>query len=227
MSGPDRDNFFDSGIFDRLFSDFQPAKPLWPLYGRLAVWLVLALGLVAVGISTHRADLPQKLGSASYLLELMTFIAMGTGAAVLALRAAIPGREPGLGELALLSMVAMVAIALISSEPSPEGVSLAQFVREGVPCLVFTGIFATLPWLSLFWAVRRGAPIAVGSAGTLTGVAAFSFALAIGRLRCPIQYSPHFLIWHMLPALLGVLLSFFAGAAWLGRHRPRWAARTR
>jgi len=226
MDAPQTDNIHYDALVERLFPDFQPAKPVWPVHTRLAIWLMLELGILLAGLATHRADLSQKLQSAQYLLELGVFIAMGTMAAVLALKTAIPGREATRNELVMLSTVALAAIALISCEPS-HNTPLAEFIYAGVPCAVFTGIFATLPWLGLFWAVRRGAPLALQTAGALIGVAAFAFAFAVGRLRCPIEDSLHFLIWHMLPGFLGVLLSILAGISWLRRKRSALQPRTR
>jgi len=219
MAAPPTNDVRYDAMVERLFPNFQPAKPVWPVTARLAVWLTLELAILLVALATHRADLPQKLRSTKYLLELALFMGMGTGAAVLALKTAIPGREVKRNELALLSAAALTAITLISWEPSFDNASLAEFMRKGIPCGLFTGIFAALPWLGLFWAVRRGAPLALRPAGALIGVAAFSFALAVGRLRCPIEDSLHFLTWHMLPSVVGVLLSIFVGIAWLRRRR--------
>src|SRR5262249_33287888 len=152
------------------------------------------------------------------LLELVVFITLGVSAAALALKSAIPGREPGRQELALISGVAISAIILISCEPSVRAASLATFMRAGIQCTMFTATVAALPWLALFWAVRRGVPLATSSSGALIGVAAFSFALAIGRLCCPIEDSVHFLIWHMLPGAVGLLISISAASAWLRRR---------
>jgi hypothetical protein len=227
MAAPETNEIRYDSMVDRLFPNFEPAKPMWRVHTRLALWLTLELAILFIGLATPRADLPQKLHSARYLLELSLFIVMGTGAAVLALRTAIPGGEARRNELVLLAAVALSAIALISCEPSFDSASLAQFVRAGIPCALFTSIFAALPWLVLFWAVRRGAPLALRSAGGLIGAAAFSFAFAVGRLRCPIEDSLHFLTWHMLPGVVGVLLSISVADGWLRRRRLALVPRIR
>ena len=227
MAAPQTDNIHYDALVERLFPNFQPAKQVWPVHTRLAIWLMLELGILLAGLATHRSDLSQKLQSTQYLLELGVFIAMGTVAAVLALKTAIPGREAERKELALLTIMALAAITLISCEPSSDSASLSQFIHVGIKCALFTGMFAALPWIGLFWAVRRGAPLALQTAGALIGVAAFAFAFAIGRLRCPIEDSLHFLIWHMLPGFLGMLLSILAGMGWLRRKRSAPLPRTR
>jgi hypothetical protein len=55
---------------ERLFPDFQPAKSLWPVHKRLALWLALELAIVLTGLAEHRPDLPQRLRSIQCLLEL-------------------------------------------------------------------------------------------------------------------------------------------------------------
>lgn len=226
MDAPQTDGVRYDILVDRLLENFQPTKQVWPVRTRLAIWLALEIGIVLVGVATHRADLSQKLQSMQYLSELTTFIVMGTLAATLALKTAIPGREATGMELLLLSMLAVTATALISCEAWHNITSLAEFIRAGIKCALFTTMFAALPWLGLFWAVRRGAPLALRTAGALTGAAAFSFAIAVGRLRCPIEDSLHFLTWHILPGFLGVLLSMLASVAWL-RRRSAMLPRTR
>jgi hypothetical protein len=204
-------------MVERLFPDFQPAKPLWPVHKRLALWLALELAIVLAGLAEHRPDLPQRLRSIQYLLELGAFVVMGTGAAVLALRSAIPAREPNRSQLSPIVLVALIAIGLIAWGPSIVHVSLAQFIRAGIHCTIFTTTVAMVPWIGLFWAVRRGAPLAPRLASGLIGVGAFSFAFVLGRLCCPIEDSFHFLIWHIAPGVAGVLLSISAASAWLKR----------
>lgn len=218
MDASQTDDVRYDALVDRLIQNFRPAKRVWAVHTRLAIWLTLELGILLVGLATHRPDLSQKLQSTQYLLELAAFIVMGTVAAILALKTAIPGREATGIELALLLTVAVVAIALISCEGLHSNTSLAEFIQAGIKCALFTGMFAALPWFGLFWAVRRGAPFALQTAGALIGAAAFSFAIAVGRLRCPIEDSLHFLTWHMLPGFLGVLLSMLAGVVWLRRR---------
>ena len=87
-------------------------------------------------------------------LELGVFIAMGTVAAVLDLKSAVPGREAERKELALLTIMALAAITLISCEPSSDTASLSQFIHVGIKCAFFTVMFAALPWIGFS---RQGA----------------------------------------------------------------------
>lgn len=218
MVGPQSDDIRYDIMVEQMFPDFRPAKPVWPVHKRLTLWLALELAIVIAALTAHRPDLPQRLHSVEFLLELGAFMAMSIGAAVLALKAAIPGREPNSNQLAVVLLLALTAITLISCDPSMVHVSLGRFIRAGMQCTIFTCTVAAMPWLGLFWAVRRGASLVPRSAGALIGIAAFAFAFAIGRLCCPIEDSLHFLTWHMLPGVAGVLVSISVANAWLQRR---------
>ena len=56
--------------------------------------------------------------------------------------------------------------------------------------------------------------------GLAIGAAAALFSFALMRLKCPNDERLHLLTWHLMPALLIVVLSTLAGALWL-RFRPR------
>jgi hypothetical protein len=77
MAAPQSDNIRYDAMVERLFPNFQPARPVWPIPARLAIWLTLEFGILIGGLATHRADLPQQLRSDRYLLELGLFITQG------------------------------------------------------------------------------------------------------------------------------------------------------
>ncbi|MGH7933207.1 MAG: NrsF family protein [Candidatus Binataceae bacterium] len=206
-------------LIEPLFETLKPTKRLWPVSIRLALWIVLELGILAlIAIVLPRAGLLAAFHNPHYLIETAFFIVAGVASAGLALRTAIPGRDATRNELLLIVGVALVAISLIVRGPVITGVSLIEFIRAGIGCLVCTVALASLPWLALFWAVRRGAPMAPETAGWLIGLAAFSFAFVASRLGCSIDNSMHVLMWHALPAAVGAALSMFAGMAWLERR---------
>jgi hypothetical protein len=81
--------------------------------------------------------------------------------------------------------------------------------------------FALVPWLALFVAVRRGAPLNGPVAGAYAGAAAVLFAAAAVRIACPIDAQLHLLAWHTPPIAMGAAFSGVAGARWLDRWRRR------
>jgi hypothetical protein len=209
-SGPQLD-----AMLDRVVGKFDSTRRLWPVSARLSLWLALELAILTfVGLTAPRPDLETQLGNLRYALELSTLLSMGTLAAVLALRSAIPGREATRNELLMISTLAMVAVALVWGESQPP-VRLDQFMQKGIKCVGCETLLAALPWFVLFWAVRRGTPLVAGTAGGLVGLAAFSFAFAATRLGCPIDSPLHLLTWHVLPIAVGTCVSALVGIAWL------------
>jgi hypothetical protein len=218
METPQTQEAAREALIDRLVRELQPVRRLWPLNARLAVWLLLeAALLILVVVSGSRSDLAEKIHSLRYVLEVIAFVAAGTLAAILALRAAIPGREATKGELELAVAAAAAAILFVLSEPMTLDVPLGGFIRAGLWCAFCTGSVAAIPWIALLWAVRRGAPMAVATAGGLIGTAAFFFSLAVTRMGCSIDDRVHFFTWHVIPSLVGISLSVLAGIAWLRR----------
>jgi hypothetical protein len=203
-------------LADRSIGKFEPALKIWPTGVRLTLWLVLeAVVLVLVALLDPRPNLAAQLSNLHYLAPILIFMLAGTVAAALALRAAIPGREPAFGELLLTLLAVALAIAAIFSAPAASITPGWQFIRAGTWCLGCTLALGATPWLVLFWIVGRGAPFMRKTEGALIGAAAFSFAFAASRLGCPVDDRTHVLVWHVLPVLAATALSISAGAAWL------------
>ncbi len=199
-------------LLDSLVANFQPVQRLWPVYARLALWFGLQVGILALVVGlAPRPNLPMKLQSVPYVLELGAFVYASLLAAGLALRSAIPGEEATGRELMLLCLVTGVAIAIVFDEPVQDEVPLHHFILAGVRCVCCTYVLAALPWSALYWTVRRGAPLAVGTSGGLIGAAALLFAFTVTRLGCPIDERLHILTWHVLPILGGTALSVLVG----------------
>jgi hypothetical protein len=155
-----------------------------------------------------------------YVVEILLFTVAAAIFGLMALRSAIPGRTLGAHEATLAGvLVAAGAVLVTIGEPLRTTEPLAEFVRAGLPCARFTLIVAILPWLALWWMVRRAAPMRGGLSGMLAGAGALSFSCAMMRIACPLDEPFHLLTWHLLPALILTALSASAGAAWL-RFRP-------
>lgn len=210
-------------LVEALAAAVRPVRPLWPVRVRLGLWLLLETILLSWVASHTGNDFAHKLGHLDYALEVAFFAAAATLAAMLALRAAIPGRSVGPREAALAVMLVLAGSVLVAlGAPARMGYPLGEFVRVGIPCALETCMLAALPWVALWWAVKRGAPMRAAAAGSLTGAAALFFAFALMRIKCPIDEPLHLVTWHLMPALAFTALSALAGAAWL-RFRPRSA----
>jgi hypothetical protein len=212
-------------LVERLASELRPVRRLWPVNFRLAIWIALeAAVLLFVIRHTQRTDLAHQIHNPWFLLGVGGFAAAGALGGALALRSAIPGREPRRTEFVLLIALTAASVPLLLHEPIDLGMPIGTFIRQGVPCVFGTLMLAALPLLGLFWAVRRGAPLAGGIGGALAGAGAFLFSFSFMRVNCPIDEGLHLFMWHFLPALIGVALS--AGAGYLlFRKRSRVSSR--
>ena len=208
-------------LVEALAATVRPVRPLWPVRMRLVLWLLLE-SIMLLWVATHTGnDFVRKLGHLDYALEVAFFGAAATLAAMMALRVAIPGRSAGPREIALAVVLVLIGTALVVvGEPARTGYPLGEFLHVGIACALQTCILAALPWMALWWAVKRGAPMRGAVAGGLIGAAALLFAFALMRIGCPIDEPLHLVTWHLLPALVLTALSAMAGAAWL-RFRPR------
>jgi len=205
----------------------MPVQRLWPASVRLVLWLALESAVLAWVIVHARNDFMPKLARPAYLLEFMSFGTAAILSAWCALKSALPGRvvRPVEAFLCLVLVLAGTTIVAVSQQPNFNG-QLGAFVKLGIPCVCLTGLLAALPWLVLWWTVKRGAPLQGAISGLWIGAAAFFSAFAMMRIVCPIDDPLHLITWHLLPALVATALSASAGRIWLGlrlrllpRHR--------
>ena len=208
-------------LVERMAAELRPVRRLWPVSIRLALWIALEGAVLLLLIRHARADLAEQLRNPWFLLCISGFGVTGAASAAFALRAAIPGREPGGKQLVLLVCLAIFSAVPLLLVPVDASQPLGSFVERGLPCLVGIAMFALLPWLALLWAVRRAAPMRGGLEGSLIGAAAFLFSFGLLRIRCPIEEEMHLLVWHLLPALAGIGLSAWVGVALLKRPLRR------
>jgi hypothetical protein len=188
---------------------------------RLAFWMILEVGIVAWAMSHTSNHFVQKLTHPVYVIEIVFFVAAAIISALLALRSAIPGRTLPTREVALAAALVLTATILLTvATPMDTATQLGNFVRVGLRCAFETVMFGTLPWLALWWMVRRGAPLSGLVSGLLVGAGSLLFSFATMRIVCPIDDPLHLLMWHLLPAIAMIGLSTLAGAVWL-RFRPR------
>ena len=207
-------------LVENLIADADPVRPLPPPGRRLDAWLVLSLGavLTVVALLLHvRPDVTTAIVTGPFLCAVGSSLAAAWAVAWLALRAAIPGEEPGRREMRFAIVLSVAAILVVLLAPARTPASLASFVGIGLRCLLGTLMLAAVPWAALLLALRRGAPVTPGRAGALAGAAAFLMAAAGMRFVCSIDEAFHLLAWHTAPIAAGAGVSALVGAAWLGR----------
>lgn len=217
-------------LIEPIFADFKPAPALWPVNVRIGLWLLLQVCIVVLivdaGVHSNSPlfrgipNLEGKFHEWEFILGVAALSVVGILSAASAIRSAVPGELEMRGaRFALLIVSAAVGLLLMVHEPAHAVTSLHQFVLSGSRCAICVVTVAALPWIALFWAVRRAMPMWGATEGTLVGIAAFAFSFVISRMGCPIDDLSHVLLWHALPAALGAAASVLAGAYWL---QDRW-----
>jgi hypothetical protein len=207
-------------LVSQLTADLEPVKRPSPPGARWVAWLALAAVVVAcAGAIGLRTDVRAVLGRRIFLLEVAALFVGGASAAMAAFWAAVPGR--GGSRVACLVAIAFgtAAAALLPWNSPGPSVSIPLFVAHGIRCTICVALFGGLPWLALFVALRRGAPLAGRAAGAYAGVAAFLIGAAAVRIACPIDDPIHVFTAHFLPVALWSYVSAAAGSAWLTRWR--------
>lgn len=200
-------------MIDRLVADLAPVRRVRPRDGVLAVacGLGIAVTLVAL-VFGLRADLMAGHPAGIVLLRSGTLLLLGAAALSAVVAAARPGVGQSrhgwrwaLGAAALFPLVTLVHIAARRELPMDDlasplapwclGISLAGALLVGG---------AVTAWL------RKGAPVALGRAGWLVGLAAGAFGTFAYSLHCPSESVGYIGIWYSsvvgLAALAGRLV---------------------
>jgi hypothetical protein len=206
-------------IVSRLTEELTPVRPLWSPWARLTCWLALALATVmlaaAVGL---RHDLAVEIDRPRYVVDLAILLAGAGLAATLALLAAVPGRinvrrarHLGVGLLVLA-----LAAAFLGDPPS--AVASRSSLLTSLRCVACVGAFGIVPWVALYRAVGRAAPLDETATALCVGAAAFLVGAAAVRVACPYDDVSHLMLWHGLPVVLWAVLSTMLAGAWLARR---------
>jgi Negative regulator of sigma F len=205
-------------LIDKSITDFQPAANLWPLGVRLVLWIFFELSLLTLCASLNGLQgVASLIQSRWVLIETGAFTLASVAAALLALRSAIPAREPARSELLLVIVGVCVAFAVGAFQPS----ALSQIHDADLRWLLQMLGLSTLPWTALFWAVARGVPLATFETGGLIGIASFCFGIAADRLISGSNGPTSPLIWQSTCGIILTIGSALAGAHFLNPER-RW-----
>jgi hypothetical protein len=210
-------------LVERMAANLRPSRPLWPVRRRLALWLMIEVAVLVRAMVVTGNDFAMKLRHPPYALEIGFFGIAGLILAAMALKASIPGRESRPCQMALAVTLVLGGTLILFAVPMRTDLPLSQFAGIGSQCAFATFANAILPWIALWWAVRRGAPGNGRAAGAMVGASAMLFSFAIMRIACPIDEPLHLVTWHLGPAIAVTLLSTLAGAVWLRFPRRRAA----
>jgi hypothetical protein len=200
-------------LIERLITDFRPIRRLWPAGARVACWLLFEVTILLLTVAIRGYENLQGFSQErEQLIGIGLLLFASIAAAFLALKSAVPGREVTWQQMAIL-IVLLVAAFIYMPGGSASGVLESSSIVIAQLC----GL-AALPWLCLFWAVRRGVPLQPEVSGAVTGVAAFCTAAALWQLI------------HGPAPLPGIVLGLFctvaiAFSALAGRRWLNWIGR--
>ena len=147
-------------LIDLLVCDARPVRPLLPPVCRAAVWLMLALAVMAVLIVSPRADLMIKLAEPRFLAEQAGAPLTAAGAASAAFALVVPGIDTRLALLPALPGLAWVGTLGAGC--------LADFWRAGSAALALSPDASCV----LYIAAIGAPPVAVGLAMLRRGMPA-------------------------------------------------------
>ena len=197
-----------TALIDRSIKDFRPVKRLWPVWLRLAVWILLEAGILGLGAGLAGLDGFRQAQASARLAGIAAPVVAGIIAGYAALRSAIPGREAA--STYFLLAAAILAVASIVGVERVVVISpVAQLADLARICAC-----AVLPWIAMLWAIRRGAPMYPVKTGALAGLASFCFALAEYQSLKPAAFQAPILLAALACGAV-MALSAAVGAAWL------------
>jgi hypothetical protein len=201
--------------------DFQPVRPLPPVWKRLlSAVSVTALGLAAVVI-TFKLSLRPDMGQIPMWLSWgCTAVQLTVGVVLIgmALREAIPGRgvPSGAVKLAVGTGVVMQILVGIATWMHSSGVPFVpgRGLAIGVGCATHDFMLG-LPALAVtLWLVFRALPLRPSIAGLLGGTGAAVTADAVNHIVCPMSDLRHVLVWHTGVIFGLMLFGWLIGKIW-------------
>jgi hypothetical protein len=214
---PEAHEFDYQAAIDRLLHDFQPVKRLWPVGLRLLCWILFDATVAVLAARLSGAPLADTVRGADFYSSAIFGLA-GVGAAWLALRSVVPGREPSFRELRTLLVGFSAATLIVPFAASASFRLFAGLDADLSSTWRWLGL-AIVPWLGLLWAAWRGVPVRPGRTGALIGVAAACIALASDGLLFGDAASASATGVALFGAIT-IVWSTAAGAMWL--NPARW-----
>jgi hypothetical protein len=189
-------------LIDGLVRDARPVRRLWHPTVRLSLWLGVLIVATLVAITGLQPAVVERRVSVFFVGELVCLGAATIAAARIAIRAAVPGLDDGLGRAFLVaSIVAGTALSLGQTRLAI-GVPPANFIAAGIPCVLSSIVIAVCPASAIVWAIGRGAPLRPAWAGAIGGLAAATWAYVLMQLRCRLDETAHVVVWHGVPVAI-------------------------
>jgi len=201
----------NQSLIDDLTADLQPVRPVLPRQG--ALWVgAAALGTVILvalllgvweGVTSGRA-------SAFFFITNGMLACLGGAAAWTVVRMANPQVGNSAGPvLWSTTLLAILPASAIVTQTVHGRISEVLTDPHGAACAEQGIAFGMITAIALVLWLRRGAPVSLSAAGTLTGFAAGAIGSFAYGLSCPMDSLGHLAIWHCIPVALCALVGRF------------------
>jgi hypothetical protein len=184
----------------------------------LAIGAAAALCLVLAMFGLPAAAPGSKFSLLKILALAFTLGLVAAGASLL-IRSARPG-EPGSKLLVLIGLLFLAIflaalVALLVTHPTGWGGMV--FGPQWAACLVCIPLFAVVPFMSLAWALRRGAPTNLVRAGAIAGLVAGALSATIFAFHHFSGSIPFIAFWYGGPIFVCAVVGAILGPRLLRR----------
>jgi hypothetical protein len=199
----------------------QPVRPLRRPWIRATGWLALsAIYIAIVLLFMNGHGLPTKWNDPRFILEQVSALAVGIGAAVAAFATIVPGYNRNFLPILLILLVVWlgtVGEGCIQSfvKLGPGAVSL----NHDLACFPFIVFLSTVPAILMALMLRHGAPLTPHLTSALGALAAAGLANFSLRLFHPEDVTLMLLFWH-----IGGIFLLSAVAASAGHYLLNWSS---
>jgi hypothetical protein len=201
-------------LIDMLGTNLEPVKG-----GELRNTLIIALAIGAVSASCLMLGifgLPAGALGADYSSLKIVTLAFTLGLVSAGASFLIGSARPGeLGRKSLI-LIGVLFLALVSAGGAalvfthPTAWSGMIFGPQWAACLICIPLFAAVPFVSLIWALRKGAPTNLRRTGAIAGLVAGALGAAVFAVHHPGGSVPFIALWYggsiLLCAVVGAIL---------------------
>ena len=174
-------------LIDSLAANLKPVdhrRVARRLFTALAVGLAAVLGERFLFFGCHEAlDVSHLI---SFLTQLLLLLGIVATAAVFLLRSSYPGAEVhGLSALASFPIGAIVAFTAVGLALTHRFISVGTIIdNSSLACLFYIPLFSIVPFVTVIWALRAGAPIHLARTGAAAGLVAGALGASACALSC-------------------------------------------